>query len=123
MNEHDVFKEENLHIIREVHENPSLNQRLLSKRLNISLGKTNYLLKELAKKGIIKIANFTKNPRKGKAVKYFLTKRGLQEKIDLTYHFLKVKEKEYERLKDEYDRHVTALKSQDNAQEDNNVKQ
>ena len=54
MNEHNDFKEEALYLIREVEENPALNQRFLSQRLNISLGKTNYLLKELIKKGFIK---------------------------------------------------------------------
>jgi EPS-associated MarR family transcriptional regulator len=114
MNEHDVLNEEALHIIREVHEDPSVNQRILSERLNISLGKTNYLLKALAQKGLIKIANFTKHPKKGKAVQYLLTKRGLKEKADLTYHFLKVKEKEYERLKAEYSRYIADIKKYKN---------
>ena len=106
MNEHNPIKEETLHIIREVHENPSLNQRLLSKRLNISLGKTNYLLKELAKKGIIEIVNFSTNPGKAKKLHYILTRKGVEEKISLTSHFLRKKEKEYKRLKKEYERYA-----------------
>ncbi len=108
MNEHDSVKEETLHIIREVDENPAVNQRLLSERLNISLGKTNYLLKALAQKGLIKIVNFTKFPQKSKrkVVKYLLTKKGLDEKIGLTHHFLQKKEKEYKRLKEEYEKYV-----------------
>ena len=66
MNEHDTPKEETLYIIREVAENPSVNQRILSERLNISLGKTNYLLKALAQKGFIKAVNFTKFSKKSK---------------------------------------------------------
>jgi EPS-associated MarR family transcriptional regulator len=110
MNEHSPFNEETLHIIREVDENPSLNQRILSKRLNISLGKTNYLLKELAKKGFIKIVNFSKNPKKGRTVRYILTKKGLEERINLTYHFLQVKEREFERLKEQYNKYTEGLK-------------
>ncbi len=106
MNEHNFYKEEDLEIIKEVEKNPSLNQRLLSQKLNISLGKTNYLLKELVKKGAIKIVGFSGNPEKTKKVKYLLTKKGLQEKANLTYHFLKVKEKEYKKLKEEYEKHV-----------------
>lgn len=113
MNEHTPIREETLHIIREVEENPSANQRLISEKLNISLGKTNYLLRELTKKGLIKIVNFTKFPQKSKkkAVKYLLTKKGLQEKISLTHHFLKVKEREYERLKAEYQKYLGDMKS------------
>lgn len=108
MDERNLPKEETLYIIREVDENPSMNQRILSERLNISLGKTNYLLKALAQKGIIKIGSFTKFSQKGKhkTVKYLLTKRGLQEKIELTRHFLGVKEKEYEKLKTEYNKYL-----------------
>ena len=85
MNEHGpVLKEETLHIIREVGENPDLNQRLLSKRLNISLGKTNYLIKELIKKGLLKAASFSRNPKKAKAIKYILTKKGIRKKTVLT---------------------------------------
>lgn len=112
MNEHN-FKEETLHLIREVEENPSLNQRFLSQRLNISLGKTNYLLKELVKKGIIKVASFTTNPGKARKLKYILTKKGLDEKINLTFHFLKAKEKEYKRLKDEYEKHMEKIKAKE----------
>lgn len=108
MEEKNLIREESLYIIREVDENPALNQRLLSQKLNISLGKTNYLLKELAKKGMIKIANFSKNPGKTKKVKYLLTKKGIQQKISLTYHFLKVKESEYKRLKEEHERYLQA---------------
>ena len=107
MDEHDLLKEEALHLIREVDEDPSLNQRILSQRLNISLGKTNYLIKELAKKGIIEIVNFSTNPGKTKKLKYILTKKGMEQKINLTFHFLQKKENEYKRLKEEYERYVS----------------
>lgn len=107
MNEHSIYKEEILHLIRNIEENPSSNQRLLSQKLNISLGKTNYLLKELAKKGIIKIVTFSRNPGKAKKLKYVLTQKGLEEKATLTFHFLKAKEKEYKRLKAEYEKYTS----------------
>ncbi len=111
MNEHKVYKEETLHLIRNIEENPSSNQRLLSQKLNISLGKTNYLLKELAKKGIIKIVSFSKNPGKAKKLKYVLTQKGLEEKATLTFHFLKAKEKEYKRLKAEYEKYTSGMEN------------
>lgn len=110
MNDNSSLKEETLDIIKEVENNPSLNQRLLSQKLNISLGKTNYLLKELVKKGIIKIASFSKNPRKARKLKYILTPKGLEEKIKLTYYFLQVKEAEYNRLKKDYEKYMESLK-------------
>lgn len=99
-------EEQTLNLIREVDGNPGANQRVLSQKLNVSLGKTNYLLQELAKKGMIKISNFSKNPKKAKKIRYILTSKGLQQKMKLTYQFLQVKEAEYKRLKGEYDRYV-----------------
>lgn len=109
MNEHDLLREETLQLMREVDQDPSLSQRLISQKLNISLGKTNYLIKELAKKGIIKIVDFSRNPDKTGKLKYMLTQKGLEEKANLTYHFLKAREKEYKRLKEEYElvAHIT----------------
>jgi len=107
MNNHASIKEEQtLNLIREVEGNPSANQRVLSQKLNVSLGKTNYLLRELAKKGMIKIASFSKNLKKARKIRYILTQKGLQQKIRLTYQFLQVKEAEYKRLKNEYDKYV-----------------
>ena len=110
MANNNFLKEESLQLIREIEDNPTSNQRLLSRKLNISLGKTNYLLRELAKKGIVKISRFSKNPRKAKRLKYILTPKGLKEKMKLTYYFLQVKEKEYNRLKKEYENYVSGMK-------------
>ena len=110
MNNDSFLKEETLGIIKEIESNPSLNQRLLSQKLNISLGKTNYLLKELAKKGIVKIASFSKNPKKTKKLKYILTPKGITQKMKLTHYFLQVKEGEYNRLKKEYENYLERAK-------------
>lgn len=110
MNENSGLKEEALDIIKEIESNPSLNQRLLSQKLNISLGKTNYLLRELVKKGMIKIASFSKNPRKARKLRYILTPKGLEQKMKLTYYFLQVKEAEYNRLKRDYEKYAESLK-------------
>jgi len=100
MDEH-IVREDIFHILRLISSKPELTQRDLSGSLGISLGKTNYLLKELAKKGLLKAKNFTRRGGKIKKVKYILTKKGLEEKIRLTWYFLKRKEKEYLELKKE----------------------
>ena len=96
-------KEEILHIIKHVETDPAVSQRILSNRLNISLGKTNYLLKELVKKGFIKAHDFSHNLGKLRKVNYLLTKEGLDEKLRLTYYFLKTKEHEYNIMKKEWE--------------------
>jgi len=79
-------------------ENPT--QRLLADKLGFSLGKLNYCLVALKKKGLIKISNFEKNPKKLKYI-YILTPRGITYRAKLTINFMKLKIKEYERLKKE----------------------
>ena len=48
-------KNEDFEILRKIAKNPNFSQRELSKELGYSLGKLNYCLKELQKKGLIKI--------------------------------------------------------------------
>lgn len=103
MSEHLELKEENLIIIKEIEIQPSVTQRQLSLKLAISLGKINYLLKELIKKGFIEVKNFSNNPGKLNKLHYHLTKKGLEYKISVTQHFLKEKEAEYNQLKQEWE--------------------
>lgn len=87
-----------LELLRKITENPKFTQRKLAKKLNFSLGKLNYCLKELKKKGILKIENFKKNKKKISYV-YILTPKGIKTKSKLTLNFMKQKLKEYEDLK------------------------
>jgi len=104
MFEHLPLKEENLIIIKEIESNPAATQRDLSKRLSVSLGKVNYLIKELIKKGLIEVKNFSSNPGKLTKVHYHLTKAGLEYKITITQHFLKEKEEEYNHMKQDWEK-------------------
>lgn len=97
-------KEEVLSIIKEIETNPVATQRDVSRKVGISLGKTNYLLKELIKKDIIKTKHFLQNPEKIKKISYILTPKGFEEKTRLIYHFLKRKETEYNILKEEWEK-------------------
>ena len=94
-NEQDHFN-----ILREIQKKPKSSQRELAEELGFSLGKLNYCLKALQKKGFIKLRNFTKNPNK---LNYFyvLTPKGITEKTNLTINFMKRKMKEYDELKRE----------------------
>ena len=98
----NTFKknEDHLELLRSVHNNPAASQRDLAKKLNISLGKLNYLIKSLSKRGLIKIQNFSKSQNKINYI-YILTSEGLKKKIEMTFKFMEVKMKEYDELKKE----------------------
>jgi len=96
-----MSKDQNhLDILRKIDKNPKTNQRSLAKELGLSLGKLNYCLKELNRKRLIKMANFSKNKKKLSYI-YLLTPKGILRKTELTYFFLKRKSAEYEELQRE----------------------
>jgi EPS-associated MarR family transcriptional regulator len=95
-------REEAFQILRMLSNGEHLNQRQLSQELGFSLGKTNYLLKNLAKIGLIELKNFSAKNKKTKKIRYLLTKKGLKQKIDLTYKYMKKKEQEYQQLREEW---------------------
>ena len=69
----------NLKILKLISQNSNISQRKLSKDLGTSLGKLNYCLKELKKKGLIKIKNFKKKKNKISYL-YILTPSGISKK-------------------------------------------
>jgi len=89
-------------VLRKVSKNPETTQREMASDLGFSLGKLNYCLKALKKKGLVKITNFKKNPNKLNYI-YILTPKGISEKTKLTINFMKRKMKEYDELKKELD--------------------
>ena len=93
-------KEDHFHLLRTIHKKPKSSQRELASHLGFSLGKLNYCLKELQKKGLVKIKNFNNNPKKLNYL-YILTPKGISAKTKLTIDFMKRKMKEYEELKKE----------------------
>ena len=93
-------KQDHFEILRKIQKKPDAKQRELAKELGFSLGKLNYCLKALEKKGLIKIKNFKKNPKKLNYL-YILTPQGIAEKTALTLSFMKRKMKEYDELKKE----------------------
>jgi EPS-associated MarR family transcriptional regulator len=91
---------EHLNLLKELSRNNTLSQRELSNRLDLSLGKVNYLLSSLMEKGLLK-ANRFKNSNNKLAYMYNLTPLGVAEKINMTRNFLRRKMDEYDALKEE----------------------
>ena len=89
-----------LNILRKIYSKNELSQRKLAKDLNFSLGKLNYCLKSLKKKGLIKMQNFKNNENKINYI-YKLTPKGISQKTKLTLTFMQRKMKEYDELKKE----------------------
>lgn len=94
MNNNDL-----LGVLRKLFNNPNLNQRKLANDLNFSLGKLNYILKALKKKGLLKVKNFRKNKKINYI--YLLTPSGIAFKTKLTVNYLKKLSEEYKKLKEE----------------------
>lgn len=93
--------------MRAVSDSPTLSQRSLAQTLGISVGKTNFLLRALLDKGLVKAENFRRSDNK-MAYLYLLTPSGAIAKAKLTKRYLQHKEREYERLRDE----IAALRSE-----------
>ena len=111
-------------LLRILDANPSLSQRELAHRLDVSLGKINFCLKALVEKGCLKVDNF-RNSENKRAYAYLLTPRGVDEKARMTVAFLQRKVMEYNRLREEIEelkseaeqqkmvRHLTRSRSDD----------
>lgn len=93
-----LHQETHLHVLRLLADNPQMSQREMAAALGVSLGKTNFCLKALLDKGLLKMQNFQSSKRK-LAYAYLLTPAGIAEKTALTGRFLKRKMEEYELLK------------------------
>ena len=87
-------------ILRELERDPQLSQRELAESLGVSVGKTNYCLRALVDRGLVKVKNFRRSGNK-LAYAYQLTPRGIADKARVTRRFLQSKLKEYESLQSE----------------------
>lgn len=88
-------------LLRLLEKEPGKSQRKIARELGFSLGKLNYCIKALNKKGLIKIRNFKKNNNKLYYL-YLLTPKGINRKAKMTLNYLKKKSEEYEQLKKEF---------------------
>ena len=95
---------ENLNLLRKIYSKPNMSQRGLAKSLGFSLGKLNYCLKSLQKKGLLKIQNLKKQENQISYIRYVLTPKGISLRYKLTLDFMKRKMREYDELKKEIDK-------------------
>lgn len=91
------MEESRYKIMRLLEANPGVSQREVARELGMSLGKVNYSLRALMRRGWIKASNF-KNSHNKAAYMYLLTPRGIEEKTRLAMLFLRWKMDEYDRL-------------------------
>lgn len=103
-------QESHLKVLRHLEENSNVTQRELAAALGISLGKTNYCLKALINKGMVKAKNF-KNSANKRAYFYILTPKGIETKARISVRFLQRKVEEYEALKIEIEQLKTEINS------------
>ena len=95
-----LHDETHLKVLRLLQAQPQISQRQLAAALGVSLGKTNYCLKALLSKGLLKMQNFQNSQHK-LAYAYLLTPAGIAEKTAITARFLQRKMDEYTALQAE----------------------
>jgi EPS-associated MarR family transcriptional regulator len=83
-------------------------QRALAEHAGVSLGQVNYVLKGLLARGLVKIGNFSRSPRKIGYV-YHLTSKGLEAKAALAGRFMVSKLKEYHDIRDRLAAKLSAI--------------
>ena len=94
-------EQDQFEVLRKIQETPESSQRELAAKLGFSLGKLNYCLKALQKKGLVKLQNFQKKANKINYLRYVITPKGISARSKLTINFMKRKMKEYDELKKE----------------------
>ena len=107
-----INHEIHLKLLRFLEEHPQVSQRELAEHLGVSLGKTNYCLRALVEKGLVKARNF-KNSANKRAYLYLLTPKGLRAKAQISVRFLQRKINEHEALHAEIEELRKELKNDD----------
>jgi EPS-associated MarR family transcriptional regulator len=98
-----IHLDTHLKVLRVLQAKPHINQRELAAELGVSLGKTNFCLKALLDKGLVKMQSFKRSQNK-LAYAYLLTPAGMAQKAELTAMFLRRKQQEFVELKAEIDK-------------------
>ncbi len=110
MNEKD--QEIEYRLFKILAKNPNMTQRQMAGDMGISLGKFNYCLTELVKKGFVKMDRFRSSSNKV-AYMYLLTPHGLEEKTRVTAKFLHRKMAEFEEIKKQIEELTEEVKMAD----------
>jgi len=111
MNVTKINKDE-FEILKNISKNKDISQRKLSKILQFSLGKLNYTIKELEKKGLIKIKPQNKKLGKNQYT-YLLTSSGIASQEEFTFKFISENLEEYDKVleENELDLNKSSIKS------------
>lgn len=88
-------------LLRTLEKYPEYSQRELAEAIGLSLGRTNYVIKALIEKGLVKIDRFVASDKKVGKIAYLLTPAGLRLRMDLTQNYIERKKQEYEALRTE----------------------
>jgi EPS-associated MarR family transcriptional regulator len=105
---HAISDEVRYRLLKQLADDPEATQRDLARSLGVSLGKVNYCLRALIAKGLVKARSFRNSDRK-LAYAYVLTPHGLEEKLNATRAFLRVKMEEYDTVSAQIRELVTEL--------------
>lgn len=97
-------KSKHLDTLLELKENPSLSQRSLAHKLNISLGLTNSILQNLIHRGLIKAKKMT-----GRKILYLITPKGIVQATNFIYDRVRETQHYYQYTKDLLTTHFTSL--------------
>ena len=91
-------------ILKNIENNEHISQRELSKVLGISLGSVNMLLGKMMEQGLIKAKTIP-----AKRAAYILTPKGMMEKADKTYKYIKKNYNYINSTKEKIKEHLTIL--------------
>lgn len=83
-----------LRLLEEIERTPDLSQREISRRLGVSLGMTNLLIRRMAKKAWIKVTSLS-----GRRALYAMTPKGMAEKLRKTRDFVRLSIRYYAGLR------------------------
>lgn len=95
------MNESHLKALKILSENPALSQRAISRALGLSLGKVNYVVNELAERGLVRKLRGQDRERNGQCLRYVLTGPGRTKMESLGMELLKKKTEQYKVLKKE----------------------
>ena len=105
-----MYSDVTYRVLKILEEEPTITQRQLAERLGVSLGKANYCLNALIRKGFVKSRNFKNSQRKIQYV-YVLTPRGARERLRAAFEFMRHKSDEFEELREEINRLKTRVRN------------
>jgi len=97
-------KSKHLDTLLELKDDPSLSQRSLAHKLNISLGLTNSILQNLIHRGLIKAKKMT-----GRKILYLITPKGMVQATNFIYDRVRETQHYYQYTKDLLTTHFTNL--------------